>query len=74
MHWRRWLPSILAWSQRGQASLAARPNQWRYTPKRSCPVVRGKQATASVLFTCLAIEPTVARGSPWLSKALGLMG
>ncbi|GFX28458.1 uncharacterized protein TNCV_1152671 [Trichonephila clavipes] len=38
VHWSRWSPSILAWPQSGQASLAAPPSQWRYTPKKSCPV------------------------------------
>ncbi|GFS96316.1 uncharacterized protein TNCV_16681 [Trichonephila clavipes] len=30
--------AILAWPQSGQASLAAMPSHWRYTPKKSCPI------------------------------------
>ncbi|GFV46266.1 uncharacterized protein TNCV_3231551 [Trichonephila clavipes] len=63
VHWNRWLPSILAWPQSGQASLAATPNQWSYTPKRSCPVVRRKRVTVSALSRCLGIGPTVTRVS-----------
>ncbi|GFU31292.1 hypothetical protein TNCV_8541 [Trichonephila clavipes] len=34
-------------AQSRQASSAARPSQWRYTPKKSCPVIRRERATAS---------------------------
>ncbi|PRD33390.1 UNVERIFIED_CONTAM: hypothetical protein NCL1_17694 [Trichonephila clavipes] len=63
VHWSRWSPPILAWPQSGQTSLAATPSQWRYTPKKSCPLVRRKRATASALFRYLGIGPTVARVS-----------
>ncbi|GFW36712.1 uncharacterized protein TNCV_1220441 [Trichonephila clavipes] len=61
VHWSRWSSSILAWLQSGQAPLAVRPNQWRYTRKKSCPVVRRKRATVSAFSRCLGIGPTVAR-------------
>ncbi|GFX88483.1 uncharacterized protein TNCV_2279511 [Trichonephila clavipes] len=73
VHWSRWSPSILAWPQIGQASSAARSSQWRYTLKKSSPVVRRKWATALSLTMCLRIGPTVA-SIPWLSKALGFLG
>ncbi|GFU37471.1 uncharacterized protein TNCV_4274131 [Trichonephila clavipes] len=61
VHSSRWSPSILAWLQSKQASLAATPSQWRHTPKKSCPVVRRKRTSA--LSRCLGIGPTVARVS-----------
>ncbi|GFX78781.1 uncharacterized protein TNCV_1919141 [Trichonephila clavipes] len=67
--WSRWSSPILAWPQSGLTSSAARPTHWRYTPKKSCPVVRRKQATASDLSKCLEIRPTVV-SFPWLSKSL----
>ncbi|GFV10195.1 e3 ubiquitin-protein ligase HERC2 [Trichonephila clavipes] len=50
----------------GFVSSHAKP-QWRYTLKKSCPLVRRKRATASALSSCLRILPTVA-SFPWLSK------
>ncbi|GFX27590.1 hypothetical protein TNCV_4996451 [Trichonephila clavipes] len=73
VHWSRWSPSILAGTQIGQASLVATPSQWRYTPKKSCPVVRRKRATASALSRCLEIGLLVA-SFPWLSKTLRFLG
>ncbi|GFW67051.1 uncharacterized protein TNCV_4030711 [Trichonephila clavipes] len=70
MHWIRWSPPILAWPQSGQASLAARKSQWRYIPKKACPVVRRKRATASALSRCLGIGPSVARVSHGFQKLL----
>ncbi|PRD28555.1 UNVERIFIED_CONTAM: Serine/threonine-protein kinase BRSK2 [Trichonephila clavipes] len=43
------------------AALTARPSQWRYTPKKLCPVVRRKRPTALVLSRCLGVEATEAR-------------
>ncbi|GFV84304.1 uncharacterized protein TNCV_1591631 [Trichonephila clavipes] len=63
VHWSRWSRFMLAWHQSEKASSAARPSQWRYTPKKSCPVVRRKRATASVLYRRLRIGPTVPRVS-----------
>ncbi|GFU52831.1 hypothetical protein TNCV_2254491 [Trichonephila clavipes] len=40
VHWSRLSPSILAWPQSEQASLAARSSQWRYTFKKSSPVLK----------------------------------
>ncbi|GFX26835.1 hypothetical protein TNCV_1840081 [Trichonephila clavipes] len=68
VHWSRWSPSILAWSHSGKASLAAMRSQWRYIPKKSCPVVRCKWTTTSTLSRCLGIGPTVARVSPGFPK------
>ncbi|GFV11050.1 hypothetical protein TNCV_2717951 [Trichonephila clavipes] len=38
--------------------IAARPSQWRYTPRKSCPVVRRKRATESALSRFLEIGAT----------------
>ncbi|GFU49854.1 uncharacterized protein TNCV_4686201 [Trichonephila clavipes] len=69
--WSMWSPPILTWPQSAQASLAATPSQWRYTPKNSCPVVRRKRATATTLFRYLDIGPTVARVSHGFPRSLG---
>ncbi|GFT82697.1 uncharacterized protein TNCV_1634561 [Trichonephila clavipes] len=72
VHWSRWSPSILAWPQSGQASLSATSSQWSYTPKKSCPVVRRKRATASALSRCLGIGPTVVRVSHGFPRLLNV--
>ncbi|GFU13550.1 hypothetical protein TNCV_938361 [Trichonephila clavipes] len=49
--------------------VSSQTRQWRYTPKKSCPVVRRMQATASAVYRSLEVGPTVARvshGFPWL--------
>ncbi|GFV54015.1 hypothetical protein TNCV_3724481 [Trichonephila clavipes] len=68
VQWNRRSPSILAWPQSEQASLAARPSQWWYTPKRSYPAGRRKRATASALSRCHS-----GHSFPWLSTVLGLL-
>ncbi|GFV28215.1 e3 ubiquitin-protein ligase HERC2 [Trichonephila clavipes] len=47
-------------------------SQWRYTPKKSCPVVRRKQTTASTLSRCLGVGSTVVRVSHGFPKLLGV--
>ncbi|GFV69933.1 hypothetical protein TNCV_1983001 [Trichonephila clavipes] len=53
-----------------QTSLAFTPRQWRYTPKKSCPVVRRKWATPSAFFRCLGIGSTVRdkKTSGWVGS------
>ncbi|GFW98794.1 hypothetical protein TNCV_2837551 [Trichonephila clavipes] len=67
----RYSPSILSWPQSGQASSAARSSQWRYTHKKSCPVVRRKRATSSALSRCFGNWNPVARVSRGLVRLLG---
>ncbi|GFV36379.1 hypothetical protein TNCV_2234261 [Trichonephila clavipes] len=69
-YWNRWSLSILAWLPSEHSSSSARPSQWRLTPRRSCPVVRRKRATASSLSKCLGIGPTVVRGSRGFPRLL----
>ncbi|GFT70308.1 hypothetical protein TNCV_2657801 [Trichonephila clavipes] len=52
------------------ARIAARPSQWKYTPKKSCPVVSRKWATASVLSMCLGMGSTEARVSHGFPRLL----
>ncbi|GFW61338.1 hypothetical protein TNCV_4136561 [Trichonephila clavipes] len=40
VHWSRWSPSILAWTQSGWALLAARSSQWRRNGSKVGQVVR----------------------------------
>ncbi|GFV32355.1 hypothetical protein TNCV_1676411 [Trichonephila clavipes] len=49
LHWSRGSSSILAWLKSGHASLEATPSQWKYTPKKSRPVVRRKRAAVLAL-------------------------
>ncbi|GFS63125.1 hypothetical protein TNCV_3743601 [Trichonephila clavipes] len=44
------------------------PSQWRYTPKKKCPVVKRKWAISSALSRCLGIGPKVARVSHGFPK------
>ncbi|GFW96027.1 hypothetical protein TNCV_957411 [Trichonephila clavipes] len=62
-------PSILAWPQSGQASLAAKPVE--VYSQKSCPMVRRKQATTLIFSRCLGIGPTLARVSQGSCQGLG---
>ncbi|GFV38452.1 hypothetical protein TNCV_4393331 [Trichonephila clavipes] len=59
----------------GMVSLAAKPSQWRYTPQKSCAVVRRRRVIASALHKCLGMGHTVVsvsnafQGSWFLSSA-----
>ncbi|GFT22519.1 uncharacterized protein TNCV_3274741 [Trichonephila clavipes] len=74
VHWSRWSPSILAWQQIGQTSLAATPSQWRYTPKKSCPVVSRDCCPLSPISRYLGIGPTMARVSHGFPKPFVFLG
>ncbi|GFX84219.1 hypothetical protein TNCV_3975661 [Trichonephila clavipes] len=67
VHWSRWSPSIMAYPQNGQASLAARPSQWRYTPKKSYPVFSLGSLQVPRKWT------HSGQSFSWLSKVLGLL-
>ncbi|GFW62866.1 hypothetical protein TNCV_4452151 [Trichonephila clavipes] len=55
----------------GQVSFAARPSHWRYTPKKSCPVVSQAKAGNSLGSLQLPWDWTHSgQNFPWLSKTL----
>ncbi|GFS52350.1 transposable element Tcb2 transposase [Trichonephila clavipes] len=56
-------PSILTWPPSLYVSLEVRPCEWKYTSKKSWPVVGCQRATTSARFRCLGNGPTVARAS-----------
>ncbi|GFS52342.1 hypothetical protein TNCV_4850561 [Trichonephila clavipes] len=53
-------PSILTWPPSLYVSLEVRPCEWKYTSKKSWPVVGCQRATTSARFRCLGNGPTVA--------------
>ncbi|GFU27973.1 hypothetical protein TNCV_3153281 [Trichonephila clavipes] len=74
LFWVHCRTSVLAWPQSGQASSAARTSQWRYTLKKSCPVVRRKLATASALSGYLGIGTAVSKVSHGFPRLVLFLG
>ncbi|GFU08296.1 uncharacterized protein TNCV_932061 [Trichonephila clavipes] len=67
-------PSILTWPPSLYVSLEVRPCEWKYTSKKSWPVVGCQRATISARFRCLGIGPTVARASHDFPGVWGYLG